>query len=352
MENGKLIPGDFTTLRGAPISYMDQCKSLTEIRRADLLGAKKLPVDIGRWTLKRVDAAFSGLFQRMKAGKATGFPRYRAKSRWRSFGFAEFKGITMRENKLRMKGLHGALRVNLHRPIPDGAKIKTAQFTRHDRAWFVTLVIDAAATEWHANSGSSIGIDIGIENLATLSNGEVFANARPRSQRERQLRLAQRALARCKRTSRRRQQVRRKLARIHERIGNARTTHLHQVSANIARRFEVIAVEDLQLKNMTRSAKGTLAEPGTNVAAKSGLNRSLLDAAPGRLVSMLRYKAERAGGEVRMVDPRNTSQDCSFCGTKVPKKLAARQHSCSCGANLHRDHNAARNILARAVQGP
>lgn len=352
VEGDQTIPGDFTTPRGAAISYMDQCKSLTEIRRADPLGAKKLPLKMARWTLKRVDAAFSGLFQRMKAGKAAGFPRYRAKSRWRSFGFAEFSGITLRGNKLRFEGLHGALRVNLHRPIPDGAKIKTAQFTRHDRAWFVTLVIDAPVTEWHPNTGSSIGIDVGVENLATLSTGEVFTNARPRSQRERQLRLAQRALARCKRTSRRRQQVRRKLARIHERIGNARTTHLHQVSANITRRFEVIAVEDLQLKNMTRSAKGTLAEPGTNVAAKSGLNRSLLDAAPGRLVSMLRYKAERAGGELRMVDPRNTSQDCSFCGTKVPKKLTARQHSCSCGANLHRDHNAARNILTRAVQGP
>jgi putative transposase len=352
MENSKLIPGDFTTLRGAPISYMDQCKSLTEIRHADIPDVGDVPPNMGRWTLKRVDAAFNGLFQRMKAGKAAGFPRYRAKSRWRSFGFNEFSGITLKADKLRFKGIDGALRVNLHRPIPDGAKIKTAQFTRHDRSWFVTLVIDVAATEWHANSGSSIGIDIGIENLATLSNGEVFANARPRSKHERQLRIAQRALARCKRTSRRRQQVRQKLARIHQRIANARTTHLHQVSANITRRFEVIAVEDLKLKNMTRSAQGTLAEPGTNVAAKSGLNRSLLDAAPGRLVSMLRYKAERAGGGLRMVDPRNTSQDCSFCGTKVPKKLAARQHSCSCGANLHRDHNAARNILARAVQGP
>lgn len=352
MENGKLIPGDFTTLRGAPISYMDQCKSLTEIRRADIPDVGDVPSNMGRWTLKRVDAAFNGLFQRMKAGKAAGFPRYRAKSRWRSFGFAEFSGITLKADKLRFKSVDGALRINLHRPIPDGAKIKSAQFTRYDRAWFVTLVVDITTTEWHANIGTSVGIDVGIENLATLSTGEVFANTRPRSQRERQLRLAQRALARCKRTSRRRQQVRRKLARIHERIGNARTTHLHQVSANVVRRFEVIAVEDLQLKNMTRSAKGTLTEAGTNVAAKSGLNRSLLDAAPGRLVSMLRYKAERAGGELRMVDPRNTSQDCSFCGTKVPKKLAARQHSCSCGASLHRDHNAARNILARAVQGP
>jgi putative transposase len=348
----KPVTEDFTTPRGGAIGYMDQCKSLTEIRCVDPLGQGAKPLNMGRWTLKRVEGAFKGFFQRANTGKAAGFPRFRAKSRWRSFGFAEFSGIKFKYDRLFFNGIDGALRVHMHRPIPDGAKLKSAQFTRYDRKWYVTLVVDIPAAEWHQKTGTAVGIDVGVENLATLDTGEVFANTRPRNTRERQLRLAQRALARCKRNSRRRQHARRKLARIHQRIENTRTTHLHQVSANIANRFEVIVVEDLKLKNMTRSAKGTLANPGKNVAAKSGLNRSMLDASPGRLIDMLRYKAERAGGELRLVDPRNTSQNCSFCGTKVPKNIRARQHSCSCGAVLHRDHNAARNILARAVQGP
>lgn len=348
----KPIGEDFTTPRGGAISYMDQCKSLTEIRCADPVGNGFLPKNLQRWTLKRVDGAFSGMFQRVKSRRTAGFPRFRVKSRWRSFGFAEFSGIKLKNDRLEFKGIHGALRVHMHRPMPDGAKIKSAQFTRHDRKWYVALVIEIPAAEWHPKTGTSVGIDVGVENLATLDTGEVFGNARPRMRRERQLRVAQRALARCKRTSRRRQQVRRRVARIHQRIVNTRSTHLHQVSANIASRFEIIVVEDLKLKNMTRSAKGTLAKPGKNVRQKAGLNRSMLDASPGRLIAMLRYKAERAGGELRMVDPRNTSQDCSFCGMRVPKNGRTRQHSCSCGAVLHRDHNAARNILERAVLGP
>jgi putative transposase len=142
------------------------------------------------------------------------------------------------------------------------------------------------------------------------------------------------------------------LARVHERIRDARTTWLHQRSAEIAARFEIVAVEDLRLRNMTRSARGTSAEPGTNVRQKAGLNRSMLDASIGRFIDMLRYKTERASGEVRRVDARNTSQDCSGCGTRVPKPLRQRIHRCEgCGLVLHRDHNAARNILASAVPG-
>src|SRR5690606_6716609 len=119
--------------------------------------------------------------------------------------------------------------------------------------------------------------DVGIEALATLSNGTRIENIRPRKKRERELRRAQRALARCKRNSKRRRKVRAKLAAAQRRIRNARTNHLHQVSAKIANSYSLIAVEDLKLRNMTRSARGTVAEPGTNVRQKAGLNRSLLD---------------------------------------------------------------------------
>lgn len=114
--------------------------------------------------------------------------------------------------------------------------------------------------------------------------------------------------------------------------------------------YSTIVVEDLKLRNMTRSARGSAAEPGTNVAAKAGLNRSVLDAGMGRLIQMLTYKAERSGGRLIKVNPRGTSQHCSGCGARVAKPLHVRTHACdACGLVLDRDVNAARNILARGL---
>jgi putative transposase len=346
------IQGDFHTPRGKALSYQDQCKSLTEIRCADPSGFGAMPANIGRWTLKRVDDAFTGFFSRIKRGQKAGFPRFRPMSRWKSFGFAEFAGVRLVDDRLIFKGLTGGLRINMHRPIPDGAAIKTATLSKIGRHWHISLVLEIEPTSWHPAHGSAVGVDVGIEALATLSTGERIDNARPRAQHERDLRRSQRALARCQRGSRRRQKVRERVARVHKRIRNARTTYLHQQSAALTARFETIIVEDLRLKNLSRSARGTLAEPGKNVAAKSGLNRALLDAAPGRFITMLRYKVERTGGELQLVDAHGTSQICSGCGEKVPKPLRQRRHQCACGLDLHRDHNAARNILARAVRGP
>ena len=182
-----------------------------------------------------------------------------------------------------------------------------------------------------------------------MSDGGHVENIRPRSRREKELRRAQRALARCKRASKRRRKVRERLATAQRRIQQARTSRLHQVTADLTQRYAFIAVEDLKLRNMTRSARGNAEEPGTNVRQKAGLNRELLDAAPARLIQMLTYKAERAGGMVVGVDPRRTSLECSSCGTMVEKTLSERRHICGCGADLHRDHNAAINILNRAL---
>jgi putative transposase len=115
---------------------------------------------------------------------------------------------------------------------------------------------------------------------------------------------------------------------------------------------QVICVEKLQIRNMTRSAKGSIEEPGTNVAAKSGLNRSILDAGLAQFVRILTDTAESAGRLVVAVDPRGTSQECSDCGKTVAKTLKQRWHSCPCGAEYHRDHNAARNVLQRGVVVP
>jgi putative transposase len=211
------------------------------------------------------------------------------------------------------------------------------------------MQIDVPVAEEHAFPGTAIGLDVGIEHLVTTSDGEHIPNHRPRSRRERDLRIAQRALARCKRGSKRRRKVRERLARLQRRIANARSTYLHEVSAKLVRRYALIAVEKLKVKNMTGSARGTADDPGTNVRQKAGLNRALLDAAPAKLISYVDYKAERAGGLMEKHQAAFSSQDCSSCDERVPKALSERWHRCQCGTVLHRDHNAALNMLKRAM---
>ena len=114
------------------------------------------------------------------------------------------------------------------------------------------------------------------------------------------------------------------LARQRRKLANRRKTHLHQLTGSIAARFGGIAVEDLKVKTMTTSARGTVERPGKNVRQKAGLNREILEVSPGMMIAMLRYKAERAGGWFAVIDARNTSQECSQCGGTVEKDLSVR----------------------------
>ena len=180
------------------------------------------------------------------------------------------------------------------------------------------MAVDVPVAEVHVHPDREIGLDVGVEHLVSTSDGLHVENVRPRKRREAEFRRAQRALARCRKGSKRRRKVRDKLAGLQRRIADVRSTYLHQVSARIARDHGFIAVEKLKVRNMTRSAAGTAEEPGTDVSAKAGLNREMLDASFGRLVDLLSYKAERAGGILVKVDPKFTSQDCSSCGTRVP----------------------------------
>ena len=338
------------------ITRLDQQKSLTIIRADDPDGFGASPAQMGRWTLKRLDDAFRAFFERTKrkTGKA-GFPRFRSFARWRSFGLLEWSGVRISNGRIVLKGMDRALRVNWHRTLPSDAVIKGATFTRKGRRWFVSLQIETSSivARRHAAPDSVIGIDVGVENLAIWDNGAEHGfvpNVKPKSKRYAALRRAQRALARCRRGSLRRRKVKARLARLQERIADVRSTHLHVQSERLARCFSTLCVEKLAIRNMIRSAAGTADEPGTNVAAKSGFNASILDAGWGRFVQHLRYKAERAGGRVLDVDPKMTSQLCSGCGTMVPKPLRQREHSCpACGLVVHRDVNAARNIRARGL---
>lgn len=333
---------------GVSIGFNDQTKSLTEIRGFDP-DYGGVPYNLSKWTLKRLDDAMKGFFKRAnkKAGKA-GFPRFRPISRWSSFGFHQKDGLRLKEGKLRFSGgLVGGLHLKMHREIPEGAEIKSAVFSRENGIWRVALTVDVPVEE--KGLCEVIGVDVGIEHLATTSDGLHFPNAREGDRHAKALRRAQRALARARTGSARRRKTKAHLERLQRSLKNARKSHLHEVSRRTVEISSFVALEDLSTKNMTRSARGTAAAPGSNVRQKAGLNRALLDAAPARLISMISYKAESAGGRAIKVDPKHTSQICPACGSRVPKALSERRHLCACGADMHRDHAAAVNIRARGI---
>ncbi|MEX2430933.1 MAG: transposase, partial [Dehalococcoidia bacterium] len=203
---------DYYAKTGKGRTYIDQCKALTEWRQVDA-DAATCPANIQRWTLKRLDDAYNAFFRRLKArnGKA-GFPRFRGKGRWDSFGFAEFSGIRFDGKRLRFRGLPGGLRVHLHRPLPQDADIRSCVFRREGKGWHVCFQMRVECAE-RREPTRCIGIDVGLVHLATLSNGEHIPNPRHVRRAERELRRRQRALSRCKRGSNRRKKVRARVAR-------------------------------------------------------------------------------------------------------------------------------------------
>ena len=320
---------------GISRTYIDQCRALTEWRLSDPEAAA-LPVALQRWTLKSIHEAYQGFFRRLRQGGHPGFPRFRGKGRFEAFGFLEFCGIHFEEGRLRFKGMPGRLRVHLHRALPEGASIRSCVFRRDVKGWMVGLAVEAPEGPIRRH-GPAVGVDLGISTFAALSDGGFIPSLRAARRAERGLRIAQRALARKARGSRNRQKARREVARCHATAARARANHLHQASARLVRDYDVIAVEKLNIKGLARSA----------------LAREVHDASWAKFISMLRYKAEYAGSRLIEIDPENTSQECSGCGMRVPKKLDERLHKCgSCGLAIDRDLNAARNILDRAGVSP
>jgi len=320
---------------GVTRTYVDQCKALTEWRLSDPEAAS-VPLRLQRWTLKQLDEAYRGFFRRVKVGGKPGYPRFRGKGRFDSFGFREFVGIRFENGRLRFDGMPGGLRVHLHRPLPEGAAIRCCVFRRDVKGWKVGFPVDLPAAPPRPIV-RAVGVDLGISTFAALSDGGFIPGLKAARRAERELRRANRALDRKARGSRGRRKARTALARCHGKTARARLDYLHQAGARLVRDYDVIVIEKLNVKGLARSA----------------LARDVHDASWAKFISLLRYKAECAGTRLIEVDPYDTSQDCSGCGIKVPKALGERLHDCHhCGLVIDRDLNPARNILHRAGVGP
>lgn len=322
---------DAYRLERKSIGYYDQAKQLPDIKRLRL-ELNDVHSQVLQDVLRRLDKAFQAFFRRVKERNSkAGFPRFRSRSRYDSFTYAQ-SGFALKDGKLRLSKI-GDIKIKLHRPL--GGKIKTLTVTRSATGkWFACFSIECDTEPLPANN-KTVGIDVGLSHFATLSNGEQIDNPRFFRSDERALAQAQRKLSAEKKGTPQRARRRKAAARIHERIANRRRNFAHMLSHALVSMFGLIAFEDLNMRGMVKN---------------HCLAKSISDAAWNQLIQFTTYKAESAGRLVALVDPRGTSQRCSDCGAVVMKELSERVHNCACGLRLDRDWNAARNILALGLQ--
>ncbi|MES2122214.1 MAG: transposase [Chlamydiota bacterium] len=281
----------------------------------------------------RLDKAFRGFFRRCKAGEKPGFPRFRGMHRYNSFCYPQ-TGFSLVGKELKLSKL-GSIRIKMHRSVE--GEIKTCTLRKNTSGeWDVSF-----SCEVHVDpllpKQEAIGIDVGLEHFATLSNGQEIANPRFFKRGEKALAKAQRKLSKLEKGTRTRRRQGKVVAKIHERISNQRKDFCHKESRKIVAQYQYICVEDLDVKKMI----------GGSFFAKS-----IMDASWNQFRQFLTYKAAEAGRKLGLVNPAYTTQDCHQCGNREKKKLSEREHCCSkCGYRTSRDLNAAQNILALGLDG-
>ncbi len=330
------------------ISYYDQATALTQIRK-DIPEWGSMSLQVGRGVLRRVDRAFQAFFRRVRQGEKPGFPRFRSRHRYQTIEVAETTPAMLkcsqdeRRAHVKIKGLP-TITLRTKRPLPEGSP-KTLMITRRPTGIVVSMAFEVERKPLPANP-QAVGIDMGVTKRMTLSNGGIVERRTIGRRRENRLRQE---VSRCKKGSSSRKKRVRSLGRETYRNKIRNRSACHEVTTELVRSYGMIALEDLRIGNMTRSAAGTAETPGRNVAAKSGLNRSILEQTWGVIRQQLNYKAEWAGRELVVVDPRHTSQTCSACGVMDAASRTGERYECAhCGKLMDADVNAAINILARA----
>lgn len=337
------------------IRYGDQSVQLKDIRAGD--------PDYSRWSftaeqkvLIRLNRAFEAFFRRVKSGRKPGFPRFKGKDRFNAVVHSNRDGARWdsvehpTQTRVYFQGV-GHVKVRQHRPVPGQVKLVTLR--RQGRRWFVLVSSDIGAPQPLPRTGKVVGLDMatGANGLAYTSDDERLDNPRYGHAAADRLVDAQKQLARCKMGSRRRAKARERVRRIHGKIRGQRAHHLHQMANALTARYDVIVAEKLPVAQMTRRV-GARPDPSgvhhlpNGQAAKSGLNRSILDAGWGIFLEMLSVKAECAGREFIQVNPAFTSQTCSACGHRDEGSRSGKHFRCrSCGYTKDADVNAAVNIL-------
>ena len=328
----------------APASYGERAAVLTRLRsRADLAWLAEGSAPAQQTVLRNLGEAWSRFFRGLgrppvfkRKGKDSGF-------RWSGRQHAE---LDQMNSRMKLPKL-GWVRYRNSRRV-EGEVINVA-IRRVGGKWQMSVGTEREVAEpTRRGLQRRVGLDLGIACHTATSDGCMFAGPNALIAEAAKLRRAQRKLARRKKGSNRRLQQVYRVARLHERIGAVRKDHLHKLTTAIAKSHGLVVVEDLRVANMSRSAKGTIDQPGRNVRAKAALNRRILDQGWGEMRRQLAYKLGWNGGALIAVPPANTSRRCSACQhTDKASRPSQSMFVCTaCGHEMNADTNAAKNILA------
>jgi putative transposase len=355
-------------MRRISVSYGDQSAQLRDIRAADPSGQGRHSFTAQQQTLRRLNSVFAAYFKRIReADKATqrarskderpkqgkvGYPRFKPHQRFDQVLFVAGDGAKW-EATDDGRWAHttfqavGRIKVRQHRAVV--GRVKTLQLKREHRRWYVSVVTEAEA-EPLPPTGRAVGIDVGVARFLTTSDGEVVANPRFLDAAQQRIAGLQRRKERTQPGSGNRRRARQALAQEWRKVRNQRRDFHHKTARALIDACDALALEALRVDAMTASAGGTVEQPGTNVAAKRGLNRSILDAGWAQFTIILTAKAESAGRRVMRVNPSYTSVTCHACGTRCTRP---QQDTVVCPVHgvLDADLNGARNIASRAGLG-
>lgn len=325
--------------RAYPPGSAERYRQLTEARGENDWLAEGSSI-VQQQALRDFDQAMANFFHGSHK-----FPTWRKAGRDEGFRIVAVKPHAIRRLNTKWAAVQvpkvGWVKFRQTRAIPVG-EVKSYRMVQRAGRWHVSFAL-IPATIAAPGTGEVVGVDRGVACAVVTSDGR-FLDVDTRSLDGR-IRRASQALARCQRGSNRRKAVKARLARLHEKRANIRKDFVEKTSTTLARGYDVIRVEDLRVANMTRSAKGTLDQPGRNVRAKTSLNKGILDKGWSKVVTRLEQKAP---GRVEKINPAYTSQSCSECTHVDPdsRKSQALFACTRCGFSLNADVNAARNIAA------
>lgn len=332
---------------GRKFTYNQQQGELTQLRaEVDWLAA--VPVHALQMAVRSLDVAYQRFFTGLGS-----YPQPRRKGERDSFSLPDpsylgFKRLNKNRGAIKVPKVGWVKLVGWH---PLGGELRNITISRRAGHWYVAIAWRAEVADPAPSPLPSNGIDRGVKVFAALDvplpcGRDMIEPLNTLKRIKDRLAKAQRRLARKQKFSANWKKQKAKISRLHAHAANARKDYLHKLSTEIAKNHGVVKVEKLQVRNMSASAKGTVEEPGRNVAAKSGLNRSILDQGWGMFATMLRYKLAERGGQLVEVDPAYTSQTCAECGvvdreSRVSQSVFSCRH---CGHEANADKNAARNI--------
>ncbi|AKX50277.1 RNA-guided endonuclease InsQ/TnpB family protein [Thiopseudomonas alkaliphila] len=323
------------------LGYAGLCKLLTEWRNSsETAWLADAPVHPLQQTLKDLERAYSNFF-----AKRADFPRFKKKGQSDSFRYPDPKQVKLDQTNSRVfLPKLGWLRYRNSREVL-GA-VKNITVSQSCGKWFVSIQTEREV-EQPLPQGGAVGIDMGITRFATLSDGTCYAPLNSFKRHETALRRAQQSMSRKTKFSNNWKKAKARVQRIHSRIGNARRDYLHNATTTISQNHAMVCIEDLQLRNMSKSAAGTTEKPGKKVRAKSGLNKSILDQGWFEFRRQLDYKLAWSGGYLIVVPPQNTSRTCPACGhVSAENRTRQAKFACvECGFEENADLVGAINIL-------